>query len=247
MINPGEVKQLSIRHQTSPLTVAREYAQHCFLSEFYKLKNSNKLLFKGGTALRLIYQSPRYSEGLDFTGVNNIIYPEIEDILTETLRNLVAWGFEIEIREAKKTTGGYLAKMGFSFSGFELQMKIEISLRIRKEKSRGAVSRIKNEYIPYYDVYHLPLDEIVAGKISALLTRAKARDWHDIYFLLRGRMLETKYKKLLPELLEKLKKSKTDFKKELKNFLPRNHQIILKDFRFILTKEIKRCLGEGSG
>lgn len=242
MISPEEVKQLSTRYQTSPLTIAREYAQHCFLSEFYKLKNSNRLLFKGGTALRLIYQSPRYSEDLDFTGINNIAYPEIEDVLIETIRNLSAWGFEIEITEAKKTTGGYLAKMDFSFSGFKLQIKIEISFRTRKQKSMGAVSRIKNEYIPHYDIYHLPLDEIINGKISALLMRAKSRDWYDLYFFLHNRMLKTEHKKLLPGILEKLKKSKTDFKKELKVFLPRSNQFILKDFKKTLTQEIEKYL-----
>lgn len=240
MISPEEVEQLSIRHQVTPLTVAREYIQHCFLSEFYKLRNSDRLLFKGGTALRFIYQSPRYSEDLDFTGINNITYFEIENLLIETLKNLVAWGFAIEINKAKKTTGGYLAKLNFSFSKFKLQMKIEISFRIRKQKSKGTTSRVKNEYIPHYDVYHLPLEEIVDGKITALLTRAKARDWYDLYFFLRAGMLEIKHKKILPALLEKLKKSKTDFKKELKNFLPRSHQMILKDFKSNLIKEIKR-------
>ena len=242
MISPEEVKQLSIRHQTSPLTIAREYAQYCFLSELYKLKNSDRLLFKGGTALRFIYQSPRYSEDLDFTGINNITYSEIEELLVESLRNLVAWGFEIEITEAKKTTGGYLAKMDFSFSGFKLQIKIEISFRIRRRKSKGTTSRVKNEYIPHYDVYHLPLEEIIDGKISALLTRAKARDWYDLYFFLRGRMLEAGHKKQLPNLLKKLKKSKTDFKKELRDFLPKSHQMILKDFKPNLIREIKRFI-----
>lgn len=242
MISPEEIKQLSTKYQASLLTIAREYAQHCFLSEFYKIKNSDRLLFKGGTALRLIYQSPRYSEDLDFTGVNNITYPAIEDLLIETLRNLTAWGFEIELNEAKETTGGYLAKMDFSFSGFRFQMKIEISFRKRHTKSRGAVSRIKNEYIPHYDIYHLPLEEIVAGKISALLMRAKPRDWYDFYFFLHSRMLEKEHKKSLPEILEKLKKSKTDFKKELKVFLPRSHQMILKDFKSNLIKEIKRFI-----
>lgn len=242
MINSEEVKRLSTRYQTNPLTIAREYIQHCFLSEFYKLKNSDRLLFKGGTALRLIYQSPRYSEDLDFSGINNITYSEIEEVLTETLRNLVAWGFEVEIIEAKKTTGGYLAKLDFSFSEFKLQLKIEISFRKRYQKSRGVISRIKNEYIPHYDVCHPPLGEIVSGKISALLSRAKARDWYDLYFFLRGRMLETEHKKPLPDILEKLKKSKTDFKKELKDFLPKSHQIILKDFKSNLIREIKRFI-----
>lgn len=237
-----EVKRLSTRYQVTPLIIAREYAQHCFLSELYKLKNSDRLLFKGGTTLRLIYQSPRYSEDLDFTGINNITYFEIENLLTETLANLSAWGFEIEIIEAKKTTGGYLAKLDFSFSGFKLRMKMEISFRKRKEKSKGVISRIKNEYIPHYDVYQLPLNEIIDGKISALLLRTKARDWYDIYFFIRSRMLEAEHKKLLPEILEKLERSKIDFKKELKNFLPRSYQMLLKDFKSTLIREIKRVI-----
>ena len=242
MISAEEIKRLSIRHQISPLIVAREYGQHCFLSEFYKLKNSDKLLFKGGTALRLIYQSPRYSEDIDFSGINNISYSEIEDLLSKVLINLNAWGFEIEITEAKKTAGGYLAKIEFSFSGFNLNIKIEISFRKRKQKNRGMVCRIKNEYIVHYDVYQLPLNEIINGKISALLSRAKARDWYDIYFLIRNRMLEREHQKLLPEILEKLKNSKTNFKKELKTFLPRSHQMILRDFKSNLCREIRRFI-----
>lgn len=35
---------------------------------FYQEKEAEAILFKGGTALRLIYQSPRFSEDLDFSG-----------------------------------------------------------------------------------------------------------------------------------------------------------------------------------
>lgn len=145
---------------------------------------------------------------MDFTGINNITYPETENILTETLSNLGAWGFEIELIEAKKTTGGYLSKADLSFPGFKIRLKIEISFRIRKQKSKGAVSRIKNNYIPHYDAYQLPFEEIISGKLNALVARAKARDWYDFYFFLHNQMLEAKHKKRLPELLEKLKRSK---------------------------------------
>jgi len=55
-------------------------------------------------------------------------------------------------------------------------------------------------------------------------------------------MLETEHKKQLPALLKKLKKSKTDFKKELRDFLPKSHQMILKDFKPNLIREIKRFI-----
>ena len=50
------------KFQTTTDNVHREYAQHLFLSSLYQIENSNKILFKGGTAYRLAYKSPRFSE-----------------------------------------------------------------------------------------------------------------------------------------------------------------------------------------
>ena len=41
-----------------------------FLSYLYQEPGSEKLLFKGGTALRIVFKSPRFSEDLDFSGFN---------------------------------------------------------------------------------------------------------------------------------------------------------------------------------
>lgn len=235
-----EIKRLSIRAQTTPYIIAREYAQHNCLSELYKLKGSENLLFKGGTALRIIYQSPRFSEALDFTGIKGISYLEIENILTNTLKNLSDWGFNVDIIEAKKTTGGYLAKTVLSFLTFKILLKIEISFRQNRQKIVKEISSIRNEYIPNYDIIHLPQEEIINGKISALLDRSKPRDWYDLYFFLRQGMLTPKQKKILPEILSKLEKIKMDFRKELKEFLPYSHQMIIKNFKNILSTEIKK-------
>lgn len=244
MIRLEEIKKLSTKFQISPLVVAREYCQHNILASFYNQQGSEKLLFKGGTALRFIFKSPRFSEDLDFTGIHNPAYQEIEDILTDTLKDTHYWGFDIDLLEAKQTTGGYLAKISFSIYQFKFIIKTEISFRQSRKKIQPQVSAIKNDYIHTYNIVHLPLDEIINGKISALLSRAKARDWYDIYFFLRShQILEKEHIKLLPEILEKLKKSKTDFRKELKAFLPRSHQMILRDFKSILIKEIKKYSG----
>jgi len=57
--------------------IVREYFQHVFLGELYKLSNAEKLLFKGGTALRIVYGSPRFSEDLDFTRVINSHFSDV--------------------------------------------------------------------------------------------------------------------------------------------------------------------------
>lgn len=240
MIRKEDIEKLSIRYQLPLLAVVREYCQHNFLASLYTQKNAEKLLFKGGTALRIIFRSPRFSEDLDFTGIHNITYQEIEEILANVLSDLNFWGFNINLLEAKKTTGGYLAKIDFSIFESKFFIKMEISFRTSRKKIKKQVSSIRNDYIHTYSIVHLILEEIIEGKISALLTRAKARDWYDFYFFLHNQMMSYEHKKNYPKILEKLKKTSIDFKKELKNFLPRSHQMILRDFKNILKKEIEK-------
>ncbi len=240
MMRLEEIQKLSIKYQVAPLMVAREYCQHNILASFFNQKGSEKLLFKGGTALRIVYHSPRFSEDLDFTGIQNISYYEIEKILTDTLKNLSDWGFNIDIEEAKKTSGGYLAKINFTFHKFNFIINIEISFRQLRGKFKKGITSISNDYIHTYDIIHLPQEEIIKGKINALLDRAKPRDWYDLYFFLHNSMLEPEQKKVLPKILIKLKKTKMDFKKELKEFLPHSHQAIIKNFKDILLAEITK-------
>ena len=65
MISNQFIKDTSTKWQTSEQNVRREYIQHLFLSHFYRHSDSDKIYFKGGTALRIIYRSPRFSEDLD--------------------------------------------------------------------------------------------------------------------------------------------------------------------------------------
>jgi len=68
MLDREIIRKLALQHQTTEINIAREYVQHLFLSVFYQEPDSEKVLFKGGTALRITFQSPRFSEDLDFSG-----------------------------------------------------------------------------------------------------------------------------------------------------------------------------------
>lgn len=240
MIRQEDIKKLSIKYQISPLVIAREYCQHNVLAGIYSNEASRKLLFKGGTALRIIYQNPRFSEDLDFTGAQNVTYYEIEDLLTKTLVSLESWGLNLDIYEAKKTTGGYLTKLNFHLHSYKFLIKLEISFRQSYKKVIREISSIRNDYIHTYSIIHLPLVEIVSGKLAALMSRAKPRDWYDFYFFLHNQMLSNEQKNQLSQILIKLKKSEISFKKELKEFLPHSHHLILKDFKSMLVKEIEK-------
>jgi len=240
MLTRANLEQFTKQAQTKLENVVREYCQHLFLSYLYQQPRSEQILFKGGTALRFIFHSPRYSEDLDFTGVN-ITQREAEEIFTNTLADVENTGIGVELEEGKPTTGGYLGIATFQAYGKNVRVQIEVSLRNGKGV-KGISSLIENDYIPAYTLIHLPKEEIIKGKIQALINRRKPRDFYDYFFLLSGNYPIAKEKENLTQVLKLLQKSKIDFRRELREFLPMSHIIHLRDFNKILTREIKKYL-----
>ena len=237
MIAPDVIKKLALKYQTTELNVVREYFQHIFLQYFYRQKQSGKIYFKGGTALRIIYQSPRFSEDLDMSSeIKNI--PAIEGLALAAVAEIEREGIKAEIKESKRTSGGYLAIIHFFYNSQPIAVQIEISLR--KKKASGESVTIASDFIPPYTIIQLSLDELVEEKIKALLSRKKPRDFYDIYFLLRANLISTGGKKLLTSISDVLAETKISFSKELKIFLPKSHWPILKSFPAALKREINR-------
>lgn len=241
---------LSIKHlekytnqlQTSIDNIIREYCQHLFLSYLYQESGSEKLLFKGGTALRIVFTSPRFSEDLDFSGFN-IRHSEIEKIITNTLSNIEKSGLVVDIEESKKTSGGYLAIIIFKLENHISKIQIEISLRSGK-KITGTRAIIQNSFIPAYTLVHLPTEYLISEKIEALLDRQKPRDFFDYYYLLSGHYAIAKDKSDLEAVLSVLEKSKLDFRHELRRFLPVSQARHMKDFQKILIDKINNYIGK---
>ncbi|MBF0386484.1 MAG: nucleotidyl transferase AbiEii/AbiGii toxin family protein [Candidatus Omnitrophica bacterium] len=248
MIEKRLIQQLAERYQTTADNVIREYFQHLFLAQLYQAKGSEGFLFKGGTALRIVWQSPRFSEDLDFTGVN-LGLRGIEATMEDTLGKIEQSGIETRIDESKATTGGYLAIFDFRTGAYSSRIQIEVSLR-KENKIRGAAlaaaTLIQSDFVPAFALIHLDEEILVGEKIRACLTRGKARDFYDLYFILRGRMafqaVFTKNKALKAELINAVKKEGRDFRHELKQFLPVNQHLIIKGFPDALVREIERNL-----
>ncbi|MFH1198835.1 MAG: nucleotidyl transferase AbiEii/AbiGii toxin family protein [Candidatus Omnitrophota bacterium] len=244
MIEKRQVQKLAGNWQTTMDNVVREYFQQLFLSRLYQEKFSDSLLFKGGTALRIIWQSPRFSEDLDFTGVN-ITIKGIETLMEGALAKIEMEGIQTEIIESKSTSGGYLAIFGFKASEYKSRIQIEVSLRSGKKGLSSAVL-IQSDLVMPYTLMHLKEEILIAEKIQACLTRSKARDFYDLYFILRSRMSFKESfirdKQLKAKILKVIKSGKIDFKRELKAFLPINQHIIIKGFPKALVTEIERNL-----
>lgn len=237
MVAQDQIKKFATKYQTSELNVMREYLQHLFLSYFYQQPQTSEIYFKGGTALRLIYQSARFSADLDFS-TNHEDIPGIEDCLLEVLANIEKENIAATLQDADTTSGGYLSVIDFVLFGQTIPIQTEISFR--EKENRGELVTITSDFIPSYKVVVLVEDQLISQKMRALQARKKARDFYDLYFILRKQLLIPNKNIIFKEILNVLKASNINFETELKQFLPKSHWPILRDFKNTLERELNR-------
>ena len=239
MLSENNFKELVKKYQTTEINILREYFQHLFLSNLYQLKESEKLAFKGGTALRVIFNSPRFSEDLDFTG--DIKSFHLKNLLGKVLSKIEFEGVKIKTLESKPTSGGFLAIYETEIYSLPIRVELNISSRQRHQKILTNSHLITSPFIPAYTIVALEDKMLVKEKIEALLTRQKPRDFFDLYFIIRNRLCVDEIIPYQSRLLKII--SKQDAKsliRELKIFLPRIHWNVLNEFAKKLTAEISR-------
>ncbi len=250
MISQESIRKLARQyHAPEHPNIVREYFQHLFLSELYKLEDADHLLFKGGTALRIVYQSPRFSEDLDFTISGIVMHRQrefVEHLFTAVLANVERTGVVVVLGpKSRSTSGGYYGEATFQIYDYEpVVVAINISSRNRHGVT-GEVDTIVSDFIPAYSIFHLSQEELVSEKIfGALLNRGKARDFYDLYFIMRRGMLALNQKRKLVKTKDKILKmaDKVDFQSELSVFLPSDQQNIIRGFEKTLGAELNRQL-----
>lgn len=247
MITQDTIKNLVTQYHTNELNIMREYFQHLFLSYFYKLEGAENILFKGGTALRFIYGSPRFSEDLDFSMFNIKPYKlkkSIEDLFTKVLVEIENVGIKVDLGpKPGPTKEGYYGDASFKIYDYPL---VTVSINVSARDGRKITSEIEiiaNDFIPTYNLYHLSQEILIEEKIYALLERKKARDFYDIYYIMRKNLLTLEQKKEMIEVRNLIQTFDIDYKNELSPFLPQDQQAIIKNFKTVLLAELKRQTG----
>lgn len=250
MITTEIIEKLARQYQMSVFpNIVREYFQHVFLSKLYVLPESEKLLFKGGTALRIVYGSPRFSEDLDFSLFE--VHPHetkktVENFFIKVLADMEQIGIHVQVSEKSNvTTGGYFGIATFRMQDYQ-PVDVEINISSRNVGGlRGEVDSVANDFVPTYTVVHLPQQELVEEKIfGALRERKKPRDYYDLYFMMRRGMLSLDQKGKLAKVKDQIitEAGGIDFRAELGTFLPVDQQGIIRDFAHTLTGEMNRQL-----
>lgn len=245
MITKDQIKNLSKTFQIDEFSIFREYLQLVFLSYLYQEKYANKIFFKGGTALRLLFGSPRFSEDLVFsTSYSDLeitkFMKKIEKKLNRELQGLT-------INPLHKGEDGIRFRIIFKNAEFKYQFSIRLDFHRQKSIINTQISTLTTQFpiIIFPQISHLSGEGILIEKFEALETRKKGRDIFDIWFLLSKGIKTNKYVKS-KDFENKTIKSLKAFpeallKKDLGRFLPRVQRQIIPS----LKKETMRLLLQG--
>lgn len=252
MITHEQVTLLAKKAKINETVIFREYLQLVFLQKLYQKTPSQKIFFKGGTAIHLIFQAPRFSEDLDFSVTSTM--NEFNAYIVSVLKRMndeegVIW------KEKKSISGRRFLLSAEDILPYKAYISLDFSFREKVFSDDRTVIQTAYPVIFTSYVHHLSQDEILAEKIRALMTRKKGRDLYDLWYLLsRGAQVnqEMVKKKLAfyeisnfvnADILKRVASfPRKDFVLDLRPFVPLNERDRLPDFFEMVQSQIQNAL-----
>ena len=233
MLTRTQIQRLAERHGIGIQAQERDYLQYLLLYSLYS--RSQVLVFKGGTALRIVYKGNRYSEDLDFNGPADVTM--LRGLWQDVLDDLRGFGINAEIRNEWQSKVGYsfdVSCQGPVYDGRDrTKGKVRVDISTRREKTDTQNILVSSEYddVRSFVLTAISPEHLLAEKVGALLVRSKARDIYDIWLLSsQGVLVDRKLieKKLalyeIPlttkNLDGALEKAKADWTRDLRPLLP---------------------------
>lgn len=167
----------------------KEYLQYQILSIIFRHKLANKLSFLGGTCIKIVYNSKRFSEDLDFDN-KNLSYEEFIELSEFIKRELELLGFKVETKQIRRMAfhcdikfPQLLFEQGLSAVKSE-KILIQFGTFDQKVEYESNVF-ILSKFDVFDQIIVTPRDVILAQKLWTITQRkkAKGRDFYDIMFL----------------------------------------------------------------
>lgn len=206
----------SVKNLSETNNALREIMQEIALAGLARAGFFNHAAFYGGTALRIFYQLPRYSEDLDFSLIQKNATFKMKPFLVEIESEFAALGLKVKIGEKVKSkataidsaflkSDTSLSELHFIVEGSDINLNSEsINIKIKLEVDtlpplgfRCESKLLLRPYSVYINV--MELSDLYAGKMHALLfrrwkTRVKGRDWFDFeWYVQRNVSLHLKH------------------------------------------------------
>jgi hypothetical protein len=173
--------------------LAREYLQARILLAMQDTGAMIPLAFQGGTALRFLYDIPRFSEDLDFALERPDRAPlDLEGVERRIVSQIRSEGYEVVTRRRARRTvqslmigfPGILHQAGLAVHpGQHLNIRVEVDTR--PPAGAGLETTIVRRHA-LLNLQHHDRPSLLAGKLHAVLQRSwsKGRDLFDLFWYL---------------------------------------------------------------
>lgn len=199
--------------------VVREYWEVLFLKGLFESTNGNELVFKGGTALRLTFGSPRFSEDLDFSLQKDTLVGKLENIA----RVLVNPFPEAEITDVAEKRWTYLCEIRIAegYLPYSFRVKLEISRR----PARGCQNQLRLITSPATPLQVLgrvaTLEQLYRDNLACAEGRNAAKDIFDLWFICQ--------KLKIPYRPPETSISRKTLKRDLGKYLPAGYRGVIEE------------------
>lgn len=188
MIRKDEIRKIAVGKNLSAENAEKDYLLELLLYSIYS-NFSDTLILKGGTALYKFYNLNRFSEDLDF--VLNKRKIDLKKILSKILKSTSLVGIDGRIKNIEKYKNEINIRLNFKgplYNGSKESLafiSLNISLREKPVQIKKELLIPSYKEIPSFEVFAMDVQEILSEKVRAILTRNKARDIYDCWFLLK--------------------------------------------------------------
>lgn len=184
-----------VRQTADPVrgrNVAREYLQARILGALQRARAFIPLAFHGGTALRFLYNTGRYSEDLDFALERPAADYDFRVCLQAIRAELAPEGYAVELKVSDQKTiqsafvrfPGLPHALGLSPHRTEV-LAVKIEVDTRPPAGATLATTLIRRHVLVQIQHHAPAS-LLAGKLHAVLQRPylKGRDLYDLVWYL---------------------------------------------------------------
>ena len=170
--------------------ILREYLQYKILQIIYTSDYSNKLVFMGGTAIRILHSNQRFSEDLDFDN-KGIGKKGFEDLINIIKKRMKLEGYDLSMRNNYNNAFRSYLKIHDIMYNFSLSphKKENIDIRLDTEPQEFDYIQVKpflNKFDVFTQILSAPVNLLLSQKIYVIFNRKRTmgRDFFDTVYLL---------------------------------------------------------------
>jgi len=209
VISREKLREISKKTSLHLYQQEKDYLIKLFLFNYFR--KYDNAVFKGGTCLRYLYGTERFSEDID---LNLRIDPEqFKKEVEKVLEEFESIGIENGFIKEEVFEEAYTCEIWFYGPLYQGTNQTQNKFRLDAGERGGALLEpkwrlIDSEYPETrkkFLIQAMDEDELLVEKIITLLTRSKGRDLYDVWYLLMSDMtisaelFEKKLRKLLEE------------------------------------------------